>query len=203
MIAHRLPGTGLVTHGDRRIDRLVLLLHGDDPFARLNQRKVAVHLDAGCDLLTDGNQRRCEEVIPGRLGDGEVKREVFARTNVVLRRREFQSFQRLAQPTHRDTNVLVDVLQDDPDWADWSIGQLRAQAQVHELAINPIIYAELSLAFVTVEALDAVVDQIRLIVADAPRPALFLAGQAFLRYRRAGGGKSNVLADFFIGAHAA
>ena len=102
-----------------------------------------------------------------------------------------------------DTNVLVDVLEDDPDWADWSIGQLRAQAQVHELAINAIIYAELSLAFATVEALDAVVDQMRLTVADVPRPALFLAGQAFLRYRRAGGVKSNVLSDFFIGAHAA
>ena len=101
-----------------------------------------------------------------------------------------------------DTNVLVDVLEDDPDWAEWSIGQLRAQAQVHELAINPIIYAELSLAFATVEALDAVVDQMQLTVADVPRPALFLAGQAFLRYRRAGGGKSNVL-SFFIGAHAA
>ncbi len=99
-----------------------------------------------------------------------------------------------------DTNVLVDVLEDDPDWADWSIGQLRAQAQVHELAINAIIYAELSLAFATVEALDAVVDQMRLTVADVPRPALFLAGQAFLRYRRAGGVKSNVLSDFFIGA---
>jgi predicted nucleic acid-binding protein len=102
-----------------------------------------------------------------------------------------------------DTNVLVDVLEDDPDWAEWSIGQLRAQAQVHELAINPVIYAELSLAFATVEALDAVVDGMRLTVADIPRAALFLAGQAFLRYRRAGGGKSNVLSDFFIGAHAA
>ena len=102
-----------------------------------------------------------------------------------------------------DTNVLVDVLQDDPDWAEWSISQLRAQAQVHELTINAIIYAELSLAFATVESLDAVVDRMRLTVADLPRPALFLAGQAFLRYRRAGGAKSNVLSDFFIGAHAA
>ena len=102
-----------------------------------------------------------------------------------------------------DTNVLVDVLEDDPDWAEWSIGQLRAQAQVHQLVINPIIYAELSLAFATVEALDAVIDQMRLTVADVPRPALFLAGHAFLRYRRAGGPKSNVLSDFFIGAHAA
>jgi|SRR5579862_1996127 len=68
---------------------------------------------------------------------------------------------------------------------------------------NPIIYAELSLTFVTVEALDAVVDQMRLTVANVPRPALFLAGQAFLRYRRASGSKSNVSSDFFIGAHAA
>lgn len=80
---------------------------------------------------------------------------------------------------------------------------MRAQALVHELAINPIIYAELSLAFATVEALDAVVDRMQLTVADVPRPALFLAGQAFLRYRRAGGRKSNVLSDFLIGAHAA
>jgi predicted nucleic acid-binding protein len=102
-----------------------------------------------------------------------------------------------------DTNVLVDVLEDDPDWAEWSIGQLRAQAQVHELVINPVIYAELSLAFATVEALDAVIDQMGLRLAEVPRPALFLAGQAFLRYQRAGGRKSNVLSDFFIGAHAA
>ena len=102
-----------------------------------------------------------------------------------------------------DTNVLVDVLEDDPDWAEWSIGQLRGQAQVHELVINPIIYAELSLAFSTVEALDVVVDQMRLTMADIPRPALFLAAQAFLRYRRSGGRKGNVLSDFFIGAHAA
>ena len=102
-----------------------------------------------------------------------------------------------------DTNVLVDVLADDPDWAPWSINQLRAQAQIHELAINPIIYAELSLAFATVEALDAIVARMHLTVADVPRPALFLAGCAFLRYRRIGGRKSNVLSDFFIGAHAA
>ena len=44
-----------------------------------------------------------------------------------------------------DTNVLVDVLEDDPQWADWSVGQLRAQSKIHRLAINPIIYAELAL----------------------------------------------------------
>jgi predicted nucleic acid-binding protein len=102
-----------------------------------------------------------------------------------------------------DTNVLVDVFQDDPAWADWSLRQLRAQSQVHELAINPVIYAELSLSFDSVAALDAAVDGLRLQFRDLPRPALFLAGKAFARYRRAGGRKANVLADFFVGAHAA
>ncbi|MDQ5879743.1 MAG: hypothetical protein QG638_2480 [Pseudomonadota bacterium] len=102
-----------------------------------------------------------------------------------------------------DTNVLVDVLEDDPEWADWSIGQLRAQSKIHRLAINPIIYAELSLTFSTVEALDQVIDDLGVVMVELPRPALFLAGKAFVRYRRQGGTKGNVLSDFFIGAHAA
>lgn len=102
-----------------------------------------------------------------------------------------------------DTNVLVDVLEDDPDWADWSIAQLRSQSRVHPLFINPIIYAELSLTFSTVEALDEMLDRMELRMAEIPRPALFLAGKAFVQYRRGGGLKSNVLGDFFIGAHAA
>jgi predicted nucleic acid-binding protein len=102
-----------------------------------------------------------------------------------------------------DTNVLVDVLEDDPEWADWSIGQLRSQSKIHRLAINPVIYSELSLTFSTVEALDRAVDDLGLTMIEIPRPALFLAGKAFVRYRRQGGKKSNVLADFFIGAHAA
>jgi predicted nucleic acid-binding protein len=102
-----------------------------------------------------------------------------------------------------DTNVLVDVLQNDPQWAEWSIAQLRAQAQLHELAINPVIYAELSLSFSTFEALDRVVATMELAMHEVPRPALFLAGKAYLQYRRRGGGKAQVLPDFFIGAHAA
>jgi len=102
-----------------------------------------------------------------------------------------------------DTNVLVDVFEDDPTWAGWSIKQLRAQSQVHELAINPVIYSELSLAFVAVEALDSAVEGMGLAFHELPRAALFLAGKAFVKYRRAGGRKGNVLADFFIGAHAA
>ena len=102
-----------------------------------------------------------------------------------------------------DTNVLVDVLEDDPRWADWSIGQLRAQSKIHPLLINPIIYAELSLTFSRVEALDQTIESMGLVLKEVPRPALFLAGKAFALYRRKGGKKTNVLADFFIGAHAA
>ena len=102
-----------------------------------------------------------------------------------------------------DTNVLVDVLEDDPQWADWSIAQLRAQSKIHRLAINPIIYSELSLTFSTVEALDEAIEQLGLVLRELPRPALFLAGKAFVRYRRQGGTKGNVLGDLFIGAHAA
>jgi len=102
-----------------------------------------------------------------------------------------------------DTNVLIDVLEDDPAWADWSIRQLRYQSKLHQLVINPIIYSELSLTFSTVEALDQTVAELGLGMIGLPKPALFLAGKAFLLYRRQGGTKSNVLGDFFIGAHAA
>jgi len=102
-----------------------------------------------------------------------------------------------------DTNVLIDVLENDPDWADWSVAQLRAQAQIHRLVINPVIYAEVSLAFGTVEALDEALAALQIPVIEIPKPALFLAGKAFVKYRCQGGTKTNVLADFFIGAHAA
>ena len=102
-----------------------------------------------------------------------------------------------------DTNVLLDVLHDDPQWAQWSIGQLRAQAQAHGLVINAVIYAEISLSFTTLEALDAVVARMALDVQEIPKAALFLAGKAFAQYRRRGGGKAQVLPYFFIGAHAA
>jgi predicted nucleic acid-binding protein len=102
-----------------------------------------------------------------------------------------------------DTNVLVDVLQNDPQWADWSIAQMRAQSSLHALVINPIIYAEMSLSFSTLEALDDVVGTLALELREIPRPALFLAAKAYAQYRRRGGSKLQVLPDFFIGAHAA
>ena len=102
-----------------------------------------------------------------------------------------------------DTNVLVDVLQDDAQWAEWSIAQLRAQAAVHQLVINPVIYAEVSLSFSTLEALESAVATLELELREIPRPALFLAARAYARYRQQGGGRLQVLPDFFIGAHAA
>lgn len=105
--------------------------------------------------------------------------------------------------TRVDTNVLLDLVTDDPNWADWSIGQLDAAAIKGPLAINDVIYAELSVRFATIEALDAVLNGSDLAIAPMPRPALFLAGKAFQRYRAAGGTRTGVLPDFFIGAHAA
>ena len=102
-----------------------------------------------------------------------------------------------------DTNVLIDALNNEPQWADWSIHQLRVQSKIHVLSINPIIYAELSCTFKKVEDLDEVLQVMELKFNQIPKPALFLAGKAFQRYRRQGGVKSSILADFFIGAHAA
>ncbi len=102
-----------------------------------------------------------------------------------------------------DTNVLIDVLTDDQTWAEWSLQALRVQSKVHRLAINSIIYAELSTAFASIEELDHTLADMALDVLEVPRPALFLAGKAFVQYRRRGGTKSSVLPDFLIGAHAA
>jgi predicted nucleic acid-binding protein len=102
-----------------------------------------------------------------------------------------------------DTNVLADVFEDDPDWAEWSTGRMRELSRIDELAINPVIYAELALTFAAYEELDSAISDLDLRFVEIPRPALFLAGKAFVRYRRRGGSKNNVLSDFFVGAHAA
>jgi predicted nucleic acid-binding protein len=102
-----------------------------------------------------------------------------------------------------DTNVLLDVLQNDAEWASWSLDQLEATAATDSLAINPIIYSELSMAFARIEELDNVIEEASLSIKNIPKEALFLAGKVFLTYRRSEGTKHNVLPDFFIGAHAA
>jgi predicted nucleic acid-binding protein len=100
--------------------------------------------------------------------------------------------------------VLLDVLQDDPQWADWSQGQLESASLTDSLAINAVIYSELSMAFERIEELEVVLSEASLNVESIPREALFLAGKAFLTYRRSRKGtKQSVLPDFYIGAHAA
>ena len=102
-----------------------------------------------------------------------------------------------------DTNVILDVVQNDPEWAPWSQAQLDAASLRHALLINPVIYAELSIAYRRIEELEEMLAKGEFRVEPVPREALFLAGKAFVRYRDRGGAKAGVLPDFFIGAHAA
>jgi predicted nucleic acid-binding protein len=102
-----------------------------------------------------------------------------------------------------DANVILDVWNLDPAWHQWSSSQLKKQSVLHELAISPVVYAEISTSFGTPAALDEKLDDLEILVIGIPRHAAFLAGKAFAQYRRKGGTKTNVLADFFIGAHAA
>jgi predicted nucleic acid-binding protein len=102
-----------------------------------------------------------------------------------------------------DSNVLIDVMTDDREWATWSEQQLELAASVGAILINDVIYAEISARFVSSDALDAHLFGYRIDLRPTPRAALFLAGKAYLKYRRAGGLRTGVLPDFFIGAHAA
>jgi predicted nucleic acid-binding protein len=102
-----------------------------------------------------------------------------------------------------DTNVMLDLVTDDPDWADWSLARLEEAALAGPVLINDIVYAETSIRYHRIEDLDAMLSRAMIEIAATPRSALFLAGKAFQRYRRAGGMRTGVLPDFFIGAHAA
>jgi len=102
-----------------------------------------------------------------------------------------------------DTNVLLDLVTNDPIWAKWSQAQLDAAALRDELMINAVVYAELSIGFRRIEEVDAVLAMTGLRLDQIPTMALFLAGKAFQRYRQSGGTRTGVLPDFFIGAHAA
>ena len=102
-----------------------------------------------------------------------------------------------------DTNVLLDLVTDDPVWSDRSLGCLEQAALAGPLFINDVVYAETSIRYDRIEDLDAMLVDAGIGLAPTPRPALFLAGKAFRRYRRSGGIRTGVLPDFFIGAHAA
>lgn len=102
-----------------------------------------------------------------------------------------------------DANVVLDLVTGDRVWADWSTAALDAAGRRGPLLINDVIYAELSVGYRVIDDLETFLQGTGLKLVPIPREALFLAGKAFARYRRAGGTRTGVLPDFFIGAHAA
>jgi hypothetical protein len=101
-----------------------------------------------------------------------------------------------------DSNILLDVLTRTPDWWQWSLRQLDDAVLSGPLVINDVIYAEISTRYPSVDTVDTALRDLGIDLVAMPRAALFLAGKAFLRYRTAGGTRTGVLSDFFIGAHA-
>jgi hypothetical protein len=102
-----------------------------------------------------------------------------------------------------DACVILDLTTDDPKWADWSAEAITGAADAGPLVINPIIYAEISVDFTSIEELDELIDDADLRREALPFEAGFLAGKAYLSYRRRGGTRRSPLADFYIGSHAA
>jgi predicted nucleic acid-binding protein len=102
-----------------------------------------------------------------------------------------------------DSNVFLDILTDDPTWAPWSIESLERALDQGPVAVNPIVYAEVSVCLDRIEELDAILPETSFRREPLPYSAGFLAGKAFLAYRRRGGTRNAPLPDFYIGAHAA
>ena len=102
-----------------------------------------------------------------------------------------------------DSSVVLDLFTEDPVFCDRSVAELARWGATHELAINDIVYAEVSVGFGRIEDLDAALAGAGFLPVPIPAPALFLAAKAFAAYRRRGGRKQAILPDFFIGAHAA
>ena len=109
----------------------------------------------------------------------------------------------MAYGTLVDANVLLDVLTEDPAWLTWSQDALAEAADAGPLWINPLVYAEVSVRFTAIEDLEDALPPDHFRRAPLPWEAAFLAGKAFVAYRRRGGNKGAVLPDFYIGAHAA
>jgi predicted nucleic acid-binding protein len=102
-----------------------------------------------------------------------------------------------------DTCIITDLAEPNSRWFEWSADTLGRLDDENRFVINPIIYSECSIVYESIEELEDAILGLDFDIKEMPREALFLAGRAFLRYRRKGGSKSNVLPDFFIGAHAA
>jgi len=101
-----------------------------------------------------------------------------------------------------DSNVLLDVLTEDPTWSGWSAEALARAAEREPLAIDPVIYAEVSIGFERIEDLESAIPAARFHRLALPWEAAFLAGKCFIAYRRRGGSRRSPLPDFYIGAHA-
>ena len=102
-----------------------------------------------------------------------------------------------------DSNVIIDVVTEDPQFFDWSSAALGEAVDTGLIFVNPIIFAEVSVGFVRAEDARRCVDGLDFQYADLPWDAAFLAGKAFASYRRQGGTRRSPLPDFYIGAHAA
>ncbi len=102
-----------------------------------------------------------------------------------------------------DSNIILDVFLDDPNWAEWSESKLEKFSAITKLYINPIVYSEISIGFTRIEELESVLNRAGFQMLDIPKEALFLAGKVFLKYRKNRGTKRSPLPDFYIGAHAA
>ena len=108
----------------------------------------------------------------------------------------------IVAPTLVDSCVLIDVLADDPAWAEWSMQKLEALGGQAPLVINPLILAEISPRFARASDLEAALESLPLRRQDLPWDAAFLAGQAFKVYRKSKGMQRSPMPDFYIGAHA-
>jgi len=102
-----------------------------------------------------------------------------------------------------DSNVILDIVTKDSNWYDWSAQALKHAADNHELAINSVIYAEVSIGFEKIEELDQALPPENFVCLPILKEVAFLAGKCFFQYRKNGGQKKSTLPDFFIGAHAA
>jgi predicted nucleic acid-binding protein len=102
-----------------------------------------------------------------------------------------------------DSNILLDLMTEDPRWLAWTATAIERAADRYRLVINPIIYAEVSIRYSQIEDLEEALPKEMFDREALPYEAAFLAGKAYLTYRRRGGRKPSTLPDFFIGAHAA
>ena len=102
-----------------------------------------------------------------------------------------------------DSNVILDLFLDDPNWAAWSESVLANYGDHATLYINAIIYTEVSIGFNKIEELESALHKGGFLMLEIPKEALFLAGKAYFKYRKGKGIKKSPLPDFYIGAQAA